>query len=651
MKTTNISKLSFLGVVITLGIVFGDIATSPLYVLRAIVDWSGSANEEIILGALSCIIWTLTIQTTIKYIFIVLRADNKGEGGILALYALVRRKSKWIFVLAIIGACMLLADGIITPAITVVSAIEGLKLINANIPVLPIVLVIITALFFIQQFGTNFLGRFFGPVMIVWFLMISVLGLSWITQNPVVLKAFNPYYGFQLLVNHPGGFILLGAVFLAVTGSEALYSDLGHCGIKNIRTAWLFVKTALILNYLGQGAWLLLNPVITPETNSFFGIMPHWFLFTGVVISTSAAIIASQALISGSFSIVNQAILLNFWPLVRINHPSDNKGQIYIPSINKILYVACILVILYFRESRNMEAAYGLAITITEMMTTFIMSYYFFIKRRPYWVILGFISLYFCVEGSFFIANMYKFIHGGWVTLMMAGILFFIMFVWYRGRQIKSRLTKFVNIDDYILMLKDMKDDETISKYATNLVYFTRAISVHEIERKVIYSIFNKKPKRADVYWLIHLDVVDEPHTMSYKVSTLIPQTLIRIDFKIGFKVPTKINLYFRKAVEDMVANNEVDISSRYPSLHRHSVPGDFRFILTDRVQGYDFDFKIFNQFIMDSYDILKNIGMSEERSYGLDTSNVEIEKVPLIIGADRKIFLTRERDDKDEKS
>jgi KUP system potassium uptake protein len=642
MKTTNISKLSVWGVIITLGIVFGDIATSPLYVLRAIVNWSGGVSEDIILGALSCIIWTLTLQTTIKYVFIVLKADNKGEGGILALYALVRRHSRWVFILAIIGACMLLADGIITPAITVVSAIEGLKLINNNIPIIPIVLIIITGLFFIQQFGTNSLGKFFGPIMIIWFLMLSILGFFWVSQNLIVLKAFNPYYGYQLLINNKAGFLLLGAVFLCTTGAEALYSDLGHCGIKNIRVSWIFVKTALILNYLGQGAWLLLHPNITNETNSFFEIMPSWFLLTGIVISTAAAIIASQALISGSFSIINQAILLNFWPRVKISHPTFNKGQIYIPSINKLLYVGCVIVILYFKESHNMEAAYGLAITITEIMTTLLMSFYFLIKRKSLWIVLGFISIYSIIEVSFFIANMFKFINGGWVTLLIAVILFYIMFIWYKGRTIKKRLTDYVDIDKYFAMLTDMKKDETISKYSTNLVYFTHATSVHEIESKVIFSIFNKQPKRADVYWLVHVEVVDEPHTMTYKVSHLIPETLIRVDFKIGFKVPTKINLYFRKVIEELVINKEVDITTRYPSLHKYAVSGDFRFILTDRVQGYDFDFKPFNQFVMDSYDILKKIGMPEEKAYGLDTSCVVTEKIPLVINKGIDFSLTR---------
>ncbi len=645
MKTTNISKLSAWGVIITLGIVYGDIGTSPLYVISAIMNSSDVVNEDLILGAISCVIWTLTLQTTLKYIFITLRADNKGEGGVFALYALIRRNVKWVFVFAIIGGATLLADGIITPAITVVSAVEGLKLINPGIPVIPIVLVIIFALFFVQQYGTNSLGRAFGPVMLIWFLTLAVLGLSQVVQNPVILKAFNPVYAIELLSNHHGGFLILGAVFLCTTGAEALYSDMGHCGLQNIRISWIFVKASLILNYLGQGAWVLMHPGVTGDTNPFYSIMPDWFLIYGILLATITAIIASQAMISGSYTIINEAILLNFWPKVKISHPTSIKGQVYIPSINKFLFAGCVFVILFFGKSANMEAAYGLSITITMMMTTILMSVYFYKERRSAFVILLFLGSFLFIEGSFFIANLFKFLHGGWFTLLTAGIIIFIMYIWYRGRTIKSKLRKYVSFKKYFSLLHEMKNDKSITKYATNLVYFTNSKSVNEIETKVIHSIFNKQPKRADVYWIIHVDVVDEPYTLSYKVSPLIPGELIRLDFNLGFKVPLKINQYFRKAIEDLVSVNEVDITSRYPSLRKYSVSGDFRFVLTDRVQGYDYDFKMFDQFIMDCYDILKKSGITEERAYGLDTSSIVTEKIPLVVSndSDCKIIRTEE--------
>lgn len=632
-KNQKLSKITLVGVIITLGIVYGDIGTSPLYVMKAIVSAAGVASQEVILGALSCIIWTLTLQTTVKYILITLRADNKGEGGIFALYALIRKKAKWVFIFAIIGGSTLLADGIITPAITVISAVEGLALVNAKIPILPITIVIICGLFMIQQFGTNFLGKSFGPIMFTWFSMLGILGLVQLMDNSVVIKAFNPYYGIKLLATYPGGFLLLGAVFLCTTGAEALYSDLGHCGLKNIRISWIFVKITLILNYLGQGAWLLTNPSVNLHTiNPFYAIMPNWFIMTGVIISTLAAIIASQALISGSYTIISEGILLNFWPRLKIKYPTLVKGQMYIPSINRFLWVACLFVILFFKKSSNMDAAYGLSISITMLMTSVLLLFYFYYKKVNWVFIALFVLVYATIEFSFLVANLSKFMNGGWVTIIIASVFLFIMYVWYRGRTIKNRFLQFVKVDDNKQLFIDVKKDLSIQKYATNLVYITKADRKNEIESKIIFSLFNKNPKRADLYWFLHIDIVDEPHIMEYRVDKLINDTLIRIDLKIGFKVQPRINLYFRYVVNELVKNGEVDIVSRYPSLNNNKVVGDFRFVLIDRVQGYDFDFKPLDQFIMDSYEIIKYIGIEDIKAYGLDTSNIHVEKVPLKI-------------------
>jgi KUP system potassium uptake protein len=629
-KGHYINKLSLTGFIVTLGIVYGDIGTSPLYVLRAIVSGSEAISKELIFGAISCIFWTLTLQTTVKYVIVTLRADNKGEGGIFALYALIRKKAKWAFVFAIIGGATLLADGIITPAITVVSAIEGLSLVNKNIPILPIVLTIITLIFLVQQFGTNFLGKFFGPIMFIWFAMLGFLGIVQILVFPQILAALNPYYAYQLLTHYPNGFLLLGAIFLCTTGAEALYSDLGHCGIKNVRMTWIYVKTTLVLNYLGQGAWLMLNPDInTHAVNPFYNIMPQWFIMIGIVIATSAAIIASQALISGSFSIINEAILLNFWPKFKINYPTTIKGQMYIPSINKFLWICCTLVILFFQQSANMEAAYGLSITITMLMTTILLAFYLHFRKISTVFIVIFISVFLIIEGSFLVANLNKFVHGGWVTILIGGFLFFIMYIWYKGRSIKNRFIEFVRIDNYFDILKDVKEDRSMEKYATNLVYLTKADRVNEVESKIIYSIINKHPKRADLYWLIHIDILDEPNTKEYKIVELIPETLVRIDFRLGFKVQPRVNLFFKQVIDDIIKNKEIDLISKYPSLRKHKIQADFRFVIIDRIQNYDFDFAPFEQLIMDIYTVIKTMGINEVRSYGLDTSNVIIEKVP----------------------
>ena len=643
LKNYKTIGLSASGLIITLGIVYGDIGTSPLYVFKAIVNGGIRIDLDFILGALSCIIWTLTLQTTVKYIIITLRADNKGEGGIFSLFALLRRKVRWVYIFAIIGGSTLLADGVITPSITVVSAIEGLRIINPGIDVIPIVLAIISLLFIIQQFGSDLIGKSFGPLMFIWFLMLGTLGTLQVLQNPIVFKSINPYYAYEFLAKYPGAFILLGAVFLCTTGAEALYSDLGHCGIKNIRISWIYVKTCLVLNYLGQGAWVLSHSdLIIPDINPFFSIMPRWFLMTGIIISTCAAVIASQALISGSYTLISEAIQLNIWPKVKINHPTNIKGQMYISSTNWVLFICCVFVILFFQKSSNMEAAYGLSITITMLMTTFLMMYYLTYRKVNRILIALFMITYITIEGSFLIANLHKFSNGGWFTILLAGILIIIMFIWYNGRRIKNRFFKYVKSKNYEEILIDLHNDTTIPKFATNLVYFTRGKYINDIESNILYSVINKQPKRADLYWLVHINIVDEPRTMEYKITHLIPNVLVRIDFHLGFKVNPRINLYFRQVVEDMVKNNEVDLLSHYDSLRKHNVMGDFKFIVIDRVQNYDFDFKPFEQLIMDIYEILKRLAISEIKAFGLDTSNVIYEKVPLMIDKEQHLDLVR---------
>jgi len=628
----------------TLGIVYGDIGTSPLYVLRAVIGSADIIDAELIIGAISCVIWTLTLLTTLKYVIIALRADNRGEGGIFSLFALIRKKAPWIVVFAMIGGSTELADGVITPSITVISATEGLLLIGSNIPVLPIAMLIILALFSLQKFGTKVVGSSFGPIMFLWFAMLGTIGLVYIIQAPFIFKAFNPYYAVRFLTAHPGGFVLLGAIFLATTGAEALYSDLGHCGKNNIRISWIFVKCMLILNYLGQGVWLILNlDKVNSQTNPFFEMMPGWFLIPSIILATMAAIIASQALISGAYTLISVAMSLNLWPRLRISYPTNIKGQMYISSVNWALCIACLFVILLFKESTNMTAAYGLSITITMLMTTILLTYYLYkIENIHLAFVALFMLVFLTIEGSFLIANLHKFTSGGWFTIMLGGFLFSIMFIWQKGRSLKNRFIEFTRVAPFTELLKDLKRDATIAKYATNLVYITRAAHVGEVETKIIYSIINKQPKRADMYWLVHINIEDDPNTKEYKVTTVIPETLIRIDFNLGFRVQPRINLFFKQVVDEMIRNNEITMVSRYPSLQKHHVLGDFRFIIIDRIQNYDFDFPPFEQFIMDSYTYLKKIGITEVRALGLDTSNVIIEKVPLSIMKNPKFDLKR---------
>lgn len=628
----NINKLSFAGLLVTLGIVYGDIGTSPLYTVRAIIDNAKTFNELLIYGSLSCVFWTLTLQTTIKYIVITLRADNKGEGGIFALFALIRRKSAWAAILTMIGGGALLADGVITPAITVTSSIEGLRLFSPDISVLPIVLIIFAVLFFMQQFGTNFVGAAFGPVMVIWFLMLGTLGFSQVIQHPDVLHALSPVYAIRFLSDYPGGFILLGAVFLCTTGAEALYSDLGHCGKTNIRVSWIFVKTTLLLNYFGQGAWLMMHYSPGPEVTPFFAIMPKWFLLAGIIISTAASIIASQALISGSFTLLSEAVSLNFWPKIRIINPTYVRGQVYLPFVNWSLWLMCSLVVIFFKESSNMEAAYGLAITITMIMTTLLLSYYLYQSRVERRLAILMLVVFLTIEGGFLIANLHKFQYGGWFTLMLAAVYFLIMFSWYFGRKIKNRYISFSNLGDYIELFKDLRKDETVPKFATNLVYIIKANRQDQVESKVIYSIFNKQPKRADKYWLLHIDRVDEPNRFEYKVNHIIPGVLLRIDFHIGFKVDPKVNLYFKEIVEDLVKTGEITLESSYDSLKKHGLPGDFKFVLIERIMLHDFKLSKTENFILSLQSLVKHISIPEVKALQLDASRTIVEQVPIII-------------------
>lgn len=639
----DLHKLSAAGLLISLGIIYGDIGTSPLYVFKAIIG-DRIISTDLILGGLSCIFWTLTLQTTIKYVIITLRADNKGEGGIFSLYSLVKRKARWLVFPAMIGGASLLADGMITPPITISSAIEGLQIYSKDLPTVPIVMVIITFLFIIQQFGTSHLGKAFGPIMFVWFASMAVTGGAYVLEAPYILKAINPYYAWHILYDNPSALLIIGAVFLCTTGAEALYSDLGHCGRSNIRISWIFVKSCLLLNYFGQGVWLWQHQgtPLGEGNNPFYLIMPEWFIPYGIGIATLAACIASQAMITGSFTLISEAVRLNLWPKVKINYPSIQKGQLYVPSMNWILWAGCMVVILLFRKSAAMEGAYGLAITITFIMTTILMSVYLMRKRFPGYFIILFALIYGLLELVFLVGNMAKFFHGGWFTILLSMIIFSVMWSWAAARRIKNRYVKFVEIEDYYQIISDLSEDASVPKYSSQLIYLTSANFKSEIEAKIMYSILQKQPKRADVYWLVHVDVTDEPYTLEYKVDFLIPEKLIRIDFRLGFRVEQRINVLFRLVVEELVRNGEIDITSKYPSLNKHHIVGDFRFVVLEKVLSRSNRLSLIERLTMAYYFVLKKLGLSEEKGFGLDLSFVTVEQVPLIVTKTDTVQLTR---------
>ncbi len=632
----DLKKLSFVGVIVSLGIVFGDIGTSPLYVMKAIVnarkDGSTMPFDTYIEGALSCIIWTLTLQTTLKYVIIALKADNRGEGGILALYSLVKKlKKKWLYVVAIIGASTLVADSVITPSLTVMSAIEGLKIYNPDTPVVFITLFILFIVFVVQQFGTASIGKFFGPIMVTWFLVLGGFGSMHIFDHIEILKAFNPVYAYNLITHSPSAIVIMGAVFLCTTGAEALYSDLGHCGAKNIRVSWIFVKLMLILNYLGQGAWLLDNyQQVFTGVNPFFGIMPEWAVLPGVILATLAAIIASQAVITGSFTMFSEAMSISFWPNQHIEYPSGVKGQMYIPRINWGLMFFCFIVVIFFQKSEHMEAAYGLTITITMLMTTILLTYWLSRTRLNKIFLFGFVAIYLFLESGFFYANVIKFFDGGWLTVVLGGFIAVCMYAWYNGRLLKSNFTSYVKIDKYVSIIKDMKLDETIPKYCTNLAYLSRAKRNDEIESKIIYSIIKKQPKRADHYFILSIVNQEDPYTFKYSVDEILPGTIYKINFLLGFKVDRRINDYFNMVLKDLMADGTIPSRSSHPSLRAHNIPPDLKYVIIDNTYINDILLTVKQKITLNIYNFVKYIGSDDFKSWGVTSHNVVVESAPL---------------------
>ncbi len=649
---SGISKqITAASLLVALGIIYGDIGTSPLYVFKAIVG-NRPIEQSLVYGGISCVFWTLVFQTTIKYIWLTLKADNHGEGGIFSLYALVRRYGTKLVIPTILGATTLLADGIITPPISVSSAIEGLSLVKGlehlivpgNSVTIGIVIVILSCLFFFQRFGTQAIGKSFGPIMMVWFTMLLIFGGRQIIIHPEILMALNPVFGFNLLVSYPNGFWLLGAVFLATTGAEALYSDLGHCGVKNIRITWVFVKTCLVTAYLGQAAWLMhQGGSLLDGRNPFFEIIPIWFQLPSIIIATLATIIASQALISGSFTLISEAMNLNFWPRVTVKQPTETKGQIYIPSINYVLWFGCILMMLYFKESSHMEAAYGFSITIAMLMTSLLLSYFLYFKLKIHKVYVVLFLLFFgAIEFTFFIANVAK-IKERWMFLFFELFIFSAMYIWYFARKINNRYTKFVELGKYSNMLVELSQDDEIPKFSTHLIYLTKANNRHEIEEKIINSIFAKKPKRADVYWFVHIDRTNEPYTLTYSVSELVDDKVIKVNIQIGFRIQPRTELYFKKIVQELVFNKELNLHIRPDGSSKYNNQPDFKFVVLEKFLSIENEFAIRDGLLLNGYFFLKQLGLSDENAFGLEKSDVEIEQVPLLYQPITNIDLKRD--------
>ena len=646
MSSQNEHPVTAAAILVTLGIIFGDIGTSPLYVVKAIAG-EHPITPALAMGAFSAIFWTLTLLTTIKYVGLTLRADNNGEGGIFSLYALVRRRAKWLMIPAIIGGSALLADGMITPPISVASAVEGLRQLYPDFNTVPVVLVIIFLLFSVQGFGTVTIGASFGYVMFIWFSMLGVMGIRGILSHPEILNAVDPRYALHLLIDTPGGFWLLGSVFLATTGAEALYSDLGHCGKTNIRITWAFVKAALLLNYAGQSAWLMgrIGSPLSGE-NPFYELMPEWFLLAGIVIATCATVIASQAVISGSFTLIAEAIRLNIFPKLKVVNPTNLRGQVYVPAVSTLLFLGCAAIVLHFRESSNMEAAYGLAITLAMLSTTVLLSFFLKMRGASNLAVGMFLFTYILIEGMFLVANLKKFPAGGWVALFVAILTGLVMWAWNRGHRLSNRFNEYVSVRDYLPLLDALSQDASVPKFATHLVFLTPAPSAWQVDAYIIDSILRRQPKRADVYWFLHIEVVDDPHTLHYQVTPLLEGKVFRLDFFLGFRVEPRINLLFRKAIGDLARGREVDVLSRYDSLRKNQINGDFRFVILRKFLSRENNLDPKELFLTSIYYFLKRFSLSQESAFGLDTSLVTIEKIPLVISPVAKFDLTRVYDE-----
>lgn len=642
----------FIGALITLGIVYGDIGTSPLYVMKALLaDLKGNQNltENYIIGCLSLVFWTLMLMTTVKYVLIALKADNHGEGGIFALYALVRHQKRWLIVPALIGGAALLADGTLTPAVTVTSAIEGLKgvalgkhvWIGTQNDVIIVTFTILLVLFLIQRFGTSFIGQGFGPVMLLWFSFLAVVGLVNLVADPSVLRALSPHYGLPLLFSPTNkvGIFLLGSVFLATTGAEALYSDMGHVGRRNIYLTWPFVCGALLLNYFGQGAYLIahLEQIQAQKelVNPFYLVLNDHFYLFGVILATLAAIIASQALITGSFTLVQEAVGLKILPRMKVEHPGLSRSQIYIGGINWMLCVCTTIVLFYFKTSEHMEAAYGLAITLTMLMTTLLLFEYLRARlAHKFWAYLVLIG-FGMIELIFLAASLSKFTHGGYVTVLITLLILAMMIFWYFGNRVREKYadrSEMVDLRDYKEMLLELSKDEKEPLFTDNLIILAKVKRNFKVKRELLYSILDKKPKRAKVYWFVTVNTTDEPYSNYYTVDMMGTRNIVNLQLFLGYKMNPSVNLYLYQIVSDLMQKDVIDEQPQKYTTSPGRIVGNFSVLAIQEILSPNTRISPWTRILIAGRIFLQNHSTTPIQWFGLETSEVHIEKVPLFL-------------------
>ena len=659
---TKSKRMSAAGLLIAIGIVYGDIGTSPLYVMKSIVEGNGgigNVNRDFIIGSISLVLWTVTLLTTLQTVLIALKATNHGEGGIFALYTLVRKRAKWLVLPALIGGAAILADGTLTPAVTVTTAIEGLKGLQfgGSVPVstqemvITITVIILLVLFSIQKMGTSIIGKAFGPIMFIWFTFLGVMGVINMAGDWSIIQAINPVYAIKLLFSpyNKAGIFILGSIFLATTGAEALYSDVGHVGKKNIIGSWPFVFVCLSLNYFGQGVWILNNPTFRPADggvlNPFYEMIPINIRLFAIILATVAAVIASQALITGSFTLVAEASGLKFLPRMNIDYPSTEKGQIYIPSINKGICVATIAIVLYFQTSAHMEAAYGLSITISMLATTILLYEWLVLKKiNPLWNWI-FLIFFGVLDIMFMISSLTKFTHGGYVSLFIAGVIGFIMYVWYYGNKVRDKRESrnaYVRLDEYTDMLTNLSHDEDYPTYATNLVYMANVKYNKFIKREILYSILDKRPKRAKAYWFVTVNVTNEPFTAEYAVNTYGTKNVINIQLYLGFKKQTSVNVYIRQIVHDLIADGTIEPQPQEYTTTPGRDVGDFSFVIVNDVISPQTQLVGYEKWLVEARVRLQNLSSNPASWFGLEYADTVIERVPLILGRPNPSYIKR---------
>ncbi|MBS7577347.1 MULTISPECIES: KUP/HAK/KT family potassium transporter [unclassified Enterococcus] len=658
-KETLQSKATLGGMLVATGIVYGDIGTSPLYVMKSILEGQGGINhisEAFLIGAVSLVLWTMTLLTTFKYVLIALKADNHGEGGIFSLFTLVRKNAKWLIIPAMIGGSALLADGVLTPAMTVTTAMEGLKDIPAFTSVfgtsqdviIVLTLMIITVLFVIQRFGTEKIGKAFGPIMLGWFTFIGVIGFSNMLSDLSVLRAINPYYAIELLFSpeNKAGLMILGSVFLATTGAEALYSDLGHVGKYNIYMSWPYIKITLLLSYFGQAAFLLRAKELPQyqEINSFnpfFNMIPDALMLFGVIFASVAAIIASQALITGAFTLVSEAMKLRLLPRLKIMYPGNSRGQMYLPMVNGLLWILTIGIVIGFRTSHKMESAYGLAITVTMLMTTILLYYFLIMRGWSKLISIMTILFFLSIETIFFISSLAKFFHGGYVAVLIAVVILAIMSIWEKGNLIQENMLNTVNLRDYLGQINSLSNDPSFDLYQTNLVYLTTHMQGDEVEEGIVYSILDKQPKKAVVYWFVNIEVTDEPYTKAYTIDTMNTDYIVKVKLFLGFRVKQDIKICLSSVVKTLIADGRLKAQHQKYSIKPGREIGDFRYILIQEELANHQNISKFNRQIMQAKLFIKRFATTPDKWFGLEYSDTTYETIPLFISDEPSINLS----------